>query len=139
MTEQNLIDRLAEIVGLHVREIADLLRVRFTQSGLTRRVSSATWRNEGGLIVGSVSIWSGENPAEDSIDGLLTIALTDEDVKMQVDVCRSTGALLCELFEHEGQFGTQGELIEIINASVQVVLPKLVSTMMSIAQCAREG
>lgn len=138
MMEQNLYTQMAEIVRFHMQEMADLLRTRFVQVGAIHKVAASAWSNESGIIVGSISVWSGEDTAEDSIDGVLTVTLAEQDVKIQADVCQTDGVLLLGLFEQEEQFGTQDELTKLVKASIQTIMPELVSAMMAVVGSQKE-
>lgn len=138
MMEQNSYTQMAEIVRFHMQEMADLLRTRFVQVGAIHKVAASAWSNESGIIVGSISVWSGEDTAEDSIDGVLTVTLAEQDVKIQADVCQTDGVLLLGLFEQEEQFGTQDELTKLVKASIQTIMPELVSAMMAVVGSQKE-
>lgn len=132
MTDQSLYIEIAEIIRLHMRRTVDLLHSSFVQAGLTGKISPAIWWNENGQIVGSVSVWIGEDSAEDCIDGVLALSLSGQDVEIQVDVCRSSGMLVYELFEQAVQLNAQDELTSMVETWVEAVVPELVSAIMSV-------
>lgn len=134
MRDQASCNQLVEVIGFRMQEMADLLRRDLAQTALTMLIKPAVWKNDAGLVVGSVSVSTVEDAAEDSIDGVLTARISDHDITVESDVCLSDGTLISELLEETTHAKTTEDFIGIIEEAVRKVTPLMVSIMVSVAR-----
>lgn len=133
MIDRNVHRGLVQIMQFHTREIANTLRARLDHPDWTGQISSSVWSNEAGLIVGSVSIYTRRKPAEESIDGVLTLMLEDDGLTISADVCCSNGTILFDVLDQKVEIAIPEKLLGVVEATFQAVVPLLISGMMTSA------
>ncbi len=97
MSDNN--DALLSIVTRHMQN----LRVEL-QSALSldsTRLQYGTWKNERGMFAVYISFFPHGNPAEDSIDAVVSLDVRQQTLHFKADISRSNGDLVAEISEHD--------------------------------------
>lgn len=131
MMDRNVYLGLIQIVQFYIHEIANTLRAHLEHPNWTGQISSSVWSNEAGLIVGSVSIYTRREPAEEGIDGVLTLMLEDDGLRISADVCCSNGTILLDVLDQKVEVAIPEELIGAVESTFQAVVPLLVFGIMT--------
>ena len=134
MRDQALFNQLVEVIGFRIQEMADLLRRDLAQSALTLVIRPGVWKNDAGLVVGSVSVFIVEDAAEDSIDGVMTARISDDGITVRCDVCLSDGTLIFEALDETTHAKTTEDLTGIIEEAIRKVTPLMASIMVSVVR-----
>ena len=105
---------IAMLIEESMEELAHLLQNSSGASTMSRLFVPNVWWNKAGHITGSVSVWSSDDQAEDTIDGVVYISLSSDMVTIRVDVCRSSGSILNETFAESKTFTNNDDLLDIV-------------------------
>lgn len=120
---------IAMLIEESMKELAHLLQNSPGVSAVSRRFVPNVWWNRAGHITGSVSVWSSDEEAEDTIDGVVYISLSSDMVIIRVDVCRSSGSILNETFAESKTFTNNDDLLDIVRNYQALVVEALSRAM----------
>ena len=129
MTLSDLNSRIATQLEELIKEVVSSLQSSDKIAETAKRVIANVWKNNNGQITGSASVWTSNDLAEDALDGVVTTNLLPNSLSIQVDVCKSSGHIVKDLFKERISFETDDQLLEIIRNRQVLIRQLLISAL----------
>jgi hypothetical protein len=127
-----------DLIDSYVQTTAGELKQSLTSPDASFTISSKTWSNNAEIVTGYLTIFPNNNPAEQSIDAVISFVPLDDSTQLSADICWSDGPLLIDILEKEINFSNMDELLLDLNPFCQTAFTVFLQKLPELAIKFRE-
>lgn len=104
---------LQEIMQSHIKAMETELRILSREKYQHAIIRSGSWTNQKFITV-YVSFFPMGDPSEESVDFIMHLIMSESIVRFQVDITRSNGELIADIWNEKIEYETNGDLLTAV-------------------------
>lgn len=122
------------VLRYHLGYMLEHFRGFLQDADLNGSVTSGTGVSESGVVAAFIEYSPRRDPAEDVLDAIIDITLTNHEARYEADVCMSSGEVLAEVASTSIHYRTDQDLLNFIDDQTTQIREELLQRLMAFAK-----
>lgn len=122
------------VLRYHLGYMLERFRGFLQDAELNGSVTSGTGVSESGVVAAFIEYSPRCDPAEDVLDAIIDVTLTNHEARYEADICMSSGAVLAEVASASICYRTDQDLLNFIDVQITEIRDELLQQLMAFAK-----